>query len=154
MTTWKNSLQKTLWIPIMLTLLFLGAFLYDSSHSGFGSRLSLMYFLSYMAAMIIYWIPNIMAEKYPVASTHVVLLLITVILFLGSLKNNFVGDAIRSFIEKSLDLNYFLDALTVFALWLAIADIQNRETKKISSIINGKPKQITKSKRKITLKKR
>jgi hypothetical protein len=137
--SWSKAFRKVAWIPFVLAILYLGGFIFDSINSGLSLNLVRIYLLNYSIQVILFYGSAVLYFRYTLRAAFFLLSLIFGVFGLCSVKNNTMTDTIRSYIENNLNLDFFVAALTVAALLITLAQIQESQQEKYKTSLYYPP---------------
>lgn len=129
--TWSQAFRKLAWIPIILTLLHIGSFIYDAIHNGsISSALVNIYLINYVISIVIFYFGIVTYFVYTMRAAVFILTIIFVLFGFCSLKNSPISDAVRNYVDAHINFEYFVGFLTVAALLVALIQIFQEQQEK------------------------
>lgn len=122
----KQTFQIYKWILITVAVIYAAITLFLLITSGF-SWVLLIPFVILLAFLGVMWFVLWLINKYPFRSTTMILTVIFAGLLFASIKNYQYGDALYTLIDQHIRIEYFVGAVDVFALLIAIVAIYEQQ---------------------------
>ena len=124
----RRALLSAFWSITPIIIAFVASIFIAVAKVGFDWILVLYAFRIFWLALLILtitvYILMFLSFKYPYEMPKLALLIITLIFYLASIKEHFISEHIRNYINKIFELDYLVAAITILALAVAFATIR------------------------------
>ena len=124
----RRALLSAFWSITPIIIAFVAAIFIAIAKVGFDWILVLHAFRIFWLALLILtitvYILVFLGIKYPYGTPRIALIIITLIFYLASIKEHFISEHIRNYINKIFELDYLVAAITILALAVAFATIR------------------------------